>query len=133
MKRIWLSTVLVLSTSGAMVLSAPLQHGFSVKEYDEFHEVLHPLQHEALPKGDFATIRARSGELIKHGKSIVKLGVPRNTSSERVGDFRKALDKFNKALAKFRTDAKTGSDEQLKVSYSAVHDSFETLADKLEK
>jgi len=31
--------------------------GFSVKEYEDFHRVLHPLQHEALPKKDFQRIR----------------------------------------------------------------------------
>jgi hypothetical protein len=107
------------------------QHGFSVKQYHEFHEVLHPLQHEALPKGDFGTIRAQSGVLLKHGRSIVKLGVPKGTQSEKVPTFKKELKKFDKALAKFGSDVKSGSDEQLKKSYSAVHDSFETLADML--
>jgi hypothetical protein len=118
--------------AGTVATAAP-EHEFSVKEYNEFHEVLHPLQHDALPKGDFATIRARSGELIKHGKKIVKLGVPRGTRTEKIADFKVGLTKFNKALAKFRTDAKSGTDEQLKVSYSAVHDTFEELADRLPK
>jgi hypothetical protein len=76
-------------------------------------------------------IRAKSGELIKHGKAIVKLGVPRGTSAKNVGDFKKELSKFNKALTKFSSDVKTGTDDQLKTSYSAVHDSFEMLAGML--
>lgn len=120
------TTVFMLSTG--LLFASPFEHEFSVKQYDEFHEVLHPLQHEAFPKGDFSRIRAKSGELIKLGKAIVKIGVPRKTKTEQVAEFRKELSKFNKALVKFRTDAKTGSDEQLKTSYSAVHDSFEMLA-----
>ena len=38
------------------------------------------------------------------------------------------LTKFGEALAKFKTDARKGTNEQLKTSYSAVHDSFEMLA-----
>ena len=101
---------------------------FSVKEYDEFHRVLHPLEHEALPKNDFATIRARAAELVTLGNAITKLGVPRGTKPEHVNDFKKELKKFRSALSKFRSHAKSGSDAQLKNSYSAVHDSFEMLA-----
>jgi hypothetical protein len=104
---------------------------FSVKEYDEFHRVLHPLEHEALPKNDMATIRRRSSELIKLGEAIVKLGVPSGTKSEYVEDFKKELEKFKEALTKYGTDAESGSDTDLKKSYTAVHDSFEELAGML--
>ena len=104
---------------------------FSVKEYDEFHRVLHPLEHEALPKNDMATIRRRANELIKLGEAIVKLGVPEGTKSESVENFKKELEKFKAALAKYGSDAESGSDADLKKSYSAVHDSFEELAGML--
>lgn len=104
------------------------KHGFGVKQYDAFHDVLHPLQHEALPKNDFQTIRAKSSELAKHGKAIVKLGVPRRTSAENRPEFSRELKKFSAALTKFRNDARRGTDDQLKGSYNAVHDSFEMLA-----
>lgn len=132
MKRLRLVSVLFVGLfATGLLLAAPFEHEFSVKQYDEFHRVLHPLQHEALPKGDFPLIRAKSGELLKHGKAIVKLGVPRGTSAKNVGDFKKELSKFNKALTRFSTDVKTGTDDQLKTSYSAVHDSFEMLAGML--
>jgi hypothetical protein len=104
---------------------------FSVKEYDEFHEVLHPLEHEALPKNDFATIRARASELVTLGQAITKLGVPRGTKQEHFEEFKKELKKFRSALTRFRSAAKSGTDQQLKTSYSAVHDSFEMLAGML--
>ena len=61
----------------------------------------------------------------------MKLGVPSGTKSENVAEFKNELKKFNKGLAKFKTDAKAGTDEQLKTSFSAVHDSFEMLASML--
>ncbi|HXD33505.1 MAG TPA: hypothetical protein VN643_20450 [Pyrinomonadaceae bacterium] len=122
---------LVIVFLAAAASAAGWQHEFSVKQYNDFHEVLHPLQHDALPKNDFKTIRHKSGVLIMHGRRIVKLGVPRGTKKEKVAEFKAGLTKFNAALAKFRSDVKSGTDEQLKVSYSAVHDTFEELADRL--
>ena len=105
--------------------------GFGVKEYDAFHDVLHPLEHEALPKGDFATIRSHAEELSKRGDAIVKLGVPAGIKTEQTEEFKKHLDEFAKALVKFSADAESGTDADLKTSYSAVHDTFEELAHML--
>jgi hypothetical protein len=104
------------------------KHGFHFKQYDDFHDILHHLQHEALPNKDFKEIRAKSALLTRHGRAIVKLGVPRGTSKENRAEFMKELNKFNKALTKYRSDARHGTDTQLEASYSAVHDSFEMLA-----
>lgn len=121
-----LFAVVLLSPAGAAA-----QHGFSVKQYEEFHEVLHPLEHEALPKKDFRRIRAKSSLLVWHGREIVKLGVPAGTNEAQQAEFKNELEKFNNALNKFRAHARRGSNSQLKTSYSAVHDSFEMLASML--
>ena len=102
---------------------------FSVREYNEFHDILHPLQHEALPNKDFKTIRAQSGELVTRGEAIVKLGVPAKVKN--AAEFEKELKKFSDALAKFKSDAASATDAQLEESYLAVHDTFETLAHML--
>lgn len=124
-------TAFLLSTAS---LSAPgatnaaPQHGFSSKEYEKFHDVLHPLEHDALPKKDYRRIRSQANLLVKRGNAIVKLGVPSGTSEDKKEEFVKEPDSFRKALAKFKADARTGTNSQLKVSYSAVHDTFEMLA-----
>jgi hypothetical protein len=102
---------------------------FSVREYNLFHDVLHPLQHEALPKKDFKTIRARASELLTHGRAIVRLGVPAGVESR--AEFAKQLKTFEKALKKFKADARGRSDARLEASYSALHDAFEMLASLL--
>lgn len=104
---------------------------FSVKEYNEFHRVLHPLQHQALPQKDFQRIRSNAGELVKHGEAIVKLGVPPGTAAGNVEEFRKELTKFSDALAKFSEHARAGTDDQLEAAFSSVHDSFEMLSGML--
>jgi len=125
---LFLSTIFALS---AMRSDAAPQHGFSVKQYETFHDVLHPLEHEALPKGDYKSIRTKAGLLYSRGRAIVRLGVPAGTSEEQKAEFVKGLKTFSQALTKFRSDARRGTNEQLKVSYSAVHDSFEMLAGML--
>lgn len=127
-----LSTALLLSASlSAAGATNAAQHGFSVKEYEQFHDVLHPLEHDALPKKDYRRIRAKANLLVKRGNAIVKLGVPGGTSEDKKEEFAKELDSFSKALARFKTDARRGANDQLKTSYSAVHDSFEMLAGML--
>lgn len=123
-----LSTAFLLS---AIPAEAMPQHGFSVKQYETFHDVLHPLEHEALPKNDFKRIRTKAGLLYSRGRAIVRLGVPAGTSAEQKTEFEKGLKTFSAALSKFRSDARRGTNAQLKTSYSAVHDSFEMLAGML--
>jgi hypothetical protein len=98
-----------------------------VKEYNFFHDLLHPLEHDALPAKDFQRIRTSAGDLVKRGKAIVKLGVPQGTAEKNIPEFRKELRKFNDALKQLERDAKKGTDTQLETSFSSVHDSFEML------
>jgi hypothetical protein len=141
MKQFILSVLLIFA--GAIFLSpvASVSHargaaknvtardrGFSVIEYQSFHDVLYPLQHEALPQKDFKRIRAAAAKLVALGEAIVKVGVPRGVDKNRHQEFKAGLKTFGAALVKFKADADKGTDDQLKQSYSAVHDSFETLA-----
>lgn len=127
-KRVYLAALLLLTFA---VLVGARTSEFGVKQYDDFHHVLHPLEHEALPKNDFATIRARAGELVKLGGAITKLGVPAGTKADSSEEFKKELKKFKDALAKFRKASKSGTNDELKTTFSAVHDSFEMLAGML--
>jgi len=125
-----LSVLAAVSLSLLLVIPTHAE-GFGVKEYDEFHHVLHHLQHEALPKNDMATIRSKSTELIQLGQRIANLGVPQGTKAENVENFKKELARFDQSLNKYGADAKSGSDDELRKSYIVVHDSFEALAEML--
>lgn len=128
-----LSLITIASLLGLSFLSPALStesiasRPLEIKEYHEFHELLHPLEHEALPKKDFARIRANAKDLVKRGQAIVKLGVPAGTAENNVAEFRKELSKFSNALKQFSRFAKDGTDKELEESFSAVHDSFEML------
>jgi hypothetical protein len=118
--------ILAIAVVSLTSTNASTQHGFTFKEYEEFHDVLHPLEHEALPQKDFGRIRSQANELVRLGNAIVKFGVPQISTVP--DEMEKELKKFNKALSRFARDAKRGKDSRLQKSYSAVHDSFERLA-----
>ena len=127
-------TACVLTVVTLFLMLTPIgraEEYFSVKEYNVFHDLLHPLEHEALPAKDFQRIRSNAAELVRRGEAIVRVGVPKGTAERYVEDFRKELKKFKTALGKLRTHAKRGTDAQLEASFSAVHDSFEMLAGML--
>jgi hypothetical protein len=135
MKRSRSLSILKFATLCILTLGVPraatnaaLQHGFQIKEYELFHDVLHPLQHEALPQEDFQRIRSMANELVTRGKAIVKLGLPQAPNANR-REFAKSLREFDRALARFKIDARAKNNSKLKKSYIAVHDSFEKLAD----
>ncbi len=122
-------TFVVLFLMLAPVASA--EDHFSVREYNVFHDLLHPLEHEALPAKDFKRIRSNAAELARRGDAIVRVGTPKATAERYREDFRKELKKFKSALGKLRKDAKRGTDAQLETSFSTVHDSFEMLVGML--
>ena len=125
MKILRLLSVLLLLCALCTVVTA--QHHSGPKVYEEFHDVLHPLEHEALPNKDYRRIRARSPELIKRGKAIVKAGTPSTLTGDKRTEFVLEMNTFNAALNQLKTAARRGSNLKLARSYSAVHDSFEKL------
>ena len=125
MKILRFSTVLILLFASCAVAIA--QHHAGPKAYEEFHDVLHPLEHEALPNKDYRRIRSQSGELVKRGKAIVKTGVPATLTGDKRREFVLEMGTFDAALNQLKTAARRGSNSKLARSYSAVHDSFEKL------
>src|SRR5918992_5915483 len=95
--RITVFTILSISFLIATA-TVSAQHGFRVKEYEKFHDVLHPLEHEALPRNDFKRIRAKADELVTLGEAILKLGVPRGVEEKYTEDFKEELKRFGEAL-----------------------------------
>lgn len=125
MKILRLSTAFLLLFAFSAVAAS--QHQSGPKVYEEFHDVLHPLEHEALPKKDYRRIRSQTAELVKRGKAIVKSGTPEALAGDKRTEFVAEMKTFDAALNKLKTVARRGSNTKLATSYSAVHDSFEKL------
>ena len=126
-----IAIVLMIAIPGQPVSATTgrAEEHFSVREYNLFHAVLHPLQHEALPKKDFKTIRSSAARLVARGRDIIRLGIP--VGVEETTEFEKHLKQFRNAIDRFEADAKKRSNARLEESYNAVHDSFEMLASLL--
>ena len=133
MKRHLNFSLIVCAATLAFLLApaTTAEEHFSIKEYNSFHDLLHPLEHEALPAKDFQRIRANAADLVRRGEAIVRVGMPKGTAERYRQDFRKEIKKFKSALGKLKNDAKRGTDAQLEASFSALHDSFEMLAGML--
>jgi hypothetical protein len=99
---------------------------FNNAEFDRFHDILHPLQHEALPKNDFATIRREAKRLVAAGRPLTRGFVPAGVTD--TAKFCEELANFADALKRFDRDAKRKDDEAMKRSYIRVHDTFEEMA-----
>ena len=102
---------------------------FGQKEFEAFHSILRPLQHKALPAGNFKLIREKSSALIEKGEAIVKLGPPQGI--EKLKEYEKALENFSSALSALAKDSKSAKDPELKKSFSKVHDLYEKLMNML--
>jgi hypothetical protein len=129
---------LVLLFSYSVILTAQeeqktekkeMKKEFGKVEFEAFHTVLRPLQHKALPAKDFKKIREKSELLVEKGEAIVNLGIPKDI--EKTAEYERTLQNFSGALVKYKTDAKSGTDAELKKSYLAVHDLYEKLMNYL--
>lgn len=105
-------------------------HGaFDNTDFDRFHDVLHPLQHDALPQNDYAAMRREARRLVSAGRVLTKGFVPAG-----VTDTVKFCDeqaRFADALKSFDRAAKGKDDALLKASFTRVHDTFEEMAHML--
>jgi len=121
--------MLLLSTGGTYAQEKKAEHkmeakGSMVKEVDSFHELLHPLVHDAYPKKDFGSIRKALPDLISSARSLGKAKLPKELTAKREA-YRKESKKLMKQLKDL--DAKKMPDEQFGKLFSEMHDTFENI------
>ena len=124
---------LVILNPSPVTAQKQKEKGISIKEYEAFHKVLHPLQHDSLPKEDYESIRTKADELVSLGNAVVKLGVPYRTLEDNREPFERELESFSAHLKALAINAKDGTDRQVLETFNAVHDSFELLVSMLPK
>ncbi|MBX7220646.1 MAG: hypothetical protein K1Y36_11920 [Blastocatellia bacterium] len=104
---------------------------FPTVELAAFHDVLHPLVHEALPQKDAGRIRRGAAELAKAKKRVVKAPLPKMNEdhkknvTELVGFLDASVDDLVKAAKQ------TGNDEDVLKALDAVHLEFEDLVEAI--
>lgn len=101
------------------------------KKLDEFHELLHPLVHEAYPKKDFAAIRKGLPGLVTAGIAVKKASLPKEMATKK-NDFNKTSKKLVRQLTDLNKNKTKLSDEKFGEMFMEMHDTFEELMGMME-
>lgn len=95
----------------------PLAEGLA-----SFHDTLHVLVHDVMPKGDLAEVKAKVPELKKKADALKAINLPPSARKQR-----SRRDALVKAVADLEAAAK-GEDKEFRTAFDHVHHSFEELA-----
>lgn len=102
----------------------------TVKELDEFHDLLHPLVHDAYPNNDFTAIKKAMPDLIEEATELKKATLPKEFSAKKSA-FRKEAKKLLKQLQELKKKEKTFSDETYGKKFMEMHDTFEKMMEMM--
>ncbi|HEX9652329.1 MAG TPA: hypothetical protein VGA99_01345 [bacterium] len=107
--------------------SATTENSF-LKAMDEYHRVLRPLMHQALPNQDVAAFKANASALLQCAETVATTDIPEKFAAQKA-----QIDSLADAmLAKTRLfyDAcQGGADAEMFNQFSAAHEDYEALAD----
>ena len=101
----------------------------SVKELDAFHELLHPLVHEAYPNKDFSTIRKAIPDLIAAAKKLKNASLPKELKTK---EFKKNSSKLLKELTALNKKKDKLTDEEFGKKFMEMHDTFESVMELMQ-
>jgi len=103
----------------------------TVKEVDSFHEILMPLWHEAVPKQDYAAIKAAMPELIVRTETVIKAQLPEKYKflQKDFDEKRQALKVSIDELAKV---CAANQDDQIEDKMIDMHEAYHSLVECLQ-
>ncbi len=134
MKRTWngiavILLIFVLAAAGCQsqkkkVATAPKKDLLAALK--DFHKMLHPLQHEAVPAENAQAIRDSLDHLLALGDSVFIAPMPKNWQD--IADTLDTLRKQFKANGEALKEAAKGqNDKAVLDAFEKYHDSFETM------
>jgi len=97
-----------------------------IKELDAFHELLHPLVHDAYPQKDFAAIKEALPNLIESATTLKSAKLPQSMSGKKKA-FRTESKKLVTQLTQLNKKKDTLGDEEFGKRFMNMHDTFEKL------
>ena len=103
-------------------------HSFAVKELKAFHDILHPLVHDALPKSDFGRIKKGLDKLLQKAIAIQKAKLPKELAG-RKEEFKNTSNNLVTQLQDMVAMKDKVDDETLEKTFNEMHDTFEQLAE----
>lgn len=97
-----------------------------VKELDEFHELLHPLVHEAMPNKDFAAVRKALLGLVDAANAMKKAKLPKGLTAKK-DSYKKESGKLVREIIELNKMKDKFSDKKLENKFMEMHDTFENI------
>jgi hypothetical protein len=106
------------------------KHNFILKEIEEMHDYIHPLQHQALPNNDITAIKNGAPKLLEESRKILNAQLPENFKDKET-TFKELSQKLVKSCEELNARIVNGTDEEVKSAYIVVHEDFESLVEIL--
>jgi hypothetical protein len=133
--KFWMIPVVVLAFLAAPAASAQPksqkpaaeESAAGMKELTEFHDVLHPLVHDSMPKGDLDAVRAKLDLLHKRAVAVQKGRIPPEFAS-RSKEFDRLSAQLTKQVNELKGLNKKGDTEAFTKTFDAMHETYEELA-----
>jgi hypothetical protein len=97
-----------------------------VKEVDGFHELLHPLVHEAMPNKDAGTIRKGLPALMASAAAIKNAHLPQSMQKKKTA-FKNAARKLQAQVEKLNKTKSRLTDLELLEKFGQIHETFELI------
>jgi hypothetical protein len=95
---------------------------------DEYHRVLRPLMHQALPNQDSAAFKANAAALLECAEKVAAADIPEKFAAQKAQIDSVADDMLAKTRL-FYDAAQGGADEEMLNQFTAAHEDYEALAD----
>jgi hypothetical protein len=103
------------------------EHAVPVKELNEFHDALHPLVHDSMPKGDLNAVRAKLDLLQKRAVAVQKAPIPKEFAS-RSKEYDRLSAQLTKQVNELKALKRPEDREAFTKTFDAMHETYEELA-----
>lgn len=134
------NTVLLFFLSVAMILTlgckkntetaqqnASAMQSNLVQAMDDYHRVLRPLMHQALPQKNMAAFKENSDRLLKQAEQLAKAAIPAKFESQKP-----EIDRMTQSILEktrtFHLATQSAGDPEILETFRAAHDEYEELA-----
>lgn len=99
-----------------------------IHSMDEYHRVLRPLMHQALPEKNVVAFKENAEELLKCAERLATAEVPPKFENQKT-----EIDSLVKGILEktktFQQTCKSGTEEEIFNTFMTAHDDYEALAD----
>ncbi|NIR47358.1 hypothetical protein GWO43_02640 [candidate division KSB1 bacterium] len=95
---------------------------------DEYHRVLRPLMHQALPDKNVAAFKENSAELLKCAENLAAADIPEKFETQKA-KISTLTGEILENTRTFHETCQTGTEQEIFDTFLAAHDKYEALAD----